>query len=162
MNARLLANDPPGWGARELVDELVARPARVVGFDFPFSVPYALLRPRSLRTSATHGAFIGWRCSTGGSRSASAHRDPLDSGHSSHRGETAPRVHGAGRSVTDLAARGQPPLKDELQATFQMILRERAARSCRSARAACCHSPAEAALARSLGVSLQARRCWNE
>ncbi len=38
MNARLLANDPPSWGAKELADELVARPARVVGFHFPFCV----------------------------------------------------------------------------------------------------------------------------
>ncbi len=44
MTTRLLADEPPGWTAKELVDELVARPARVVGFDLPFCVPHALLR----------------------------------------------------------------------------------------------------------------------
>jgi hypothetical protein len=33
MSTRLLTNDAPGWTANELVDGLVARPARVVGFD---------------------------------------------------------------------------------------------------------------------------------
>ena len=44
MNTRLLANDPPGWTAKELSTSSLARPARVVGFDFPFCVPHALLR----------------------------------------------------------------------------------------------------------------------
>jgi hypothetical protein len=54
MNTRLLANDPPGWTAKELVDELVARPARVVGFDFPFCVPHALLRDPKFAADVGH------------------------------------------------------------------------------------------------------------
>ncbi len=62
-NARLLANKPPGWSAKELIDELVARPARVVGFDFPFCVPHALLRDPKFAADVGHqdGAFDGWR-----------------------------------------------------------------------------------------------------
>jgi len=63
MNARLLANEPPGWSTKELLDELLARPARVVGFDFPFCVPHALLREARFAAEAGHtrGAFNGWR-----------------------------------------------------------------------------------------------------
>lgn len=63
MNTRLLANAPPGWTAKELVDELTARPARVVGFDFPFCVPHALLRDPKFAADIGYkdGAFLGWR-----------------------------------------------------------------------------------------------------
>jgi hypothetical protein len=63
MNARLLENDPPGWSAKELLDELLARPARVVGFDFPFCVPHALLRDPKFAAAAGHTAA---RSSAGG------------------------------------------------------------------------------------------------
>ncbi|MBK9030973.1 MAG: hypothetical protein IPL61_06470 [Myxococcales bacterium] len=63
MNTRLLANAPPGWTAKELVDEITARPARVVGFDFPFCVPHALLRDPKFAADIGYkdGAFLGWR-----------------------------------------------------------------------------------------------------
>lgn len=63
MNARLLAGEPPGWTAKELVDELTARPARVVGFDFPFCVPHKLLRDPKFAVDVGYkdGAFLGWR-----------------------------------------------------------------------------------------------------
>ena len=98
---------PPGWTAKELVDELVARPARVVGFDFPFCVPHALLRDRSSpSTSATRTARSSAGApSTGGSRSAS--RSPTRStSRPSPRGETAPSARGSGRS----ARRTSPPV----------------------------------------------------
>jgi len=63
INARLLANGPPGRRAKELVDQLVARPARVVGFNSPFCVPHALLRDPKFASDAGHadGAFVGWQ-----------------------------------------------------------------------------------------------------
>ncbi|MBZ4417869.1 hypothetical protein [Myxococcus sp. RHSTA-1-4] len=47
----------------ELVDELVARAARVVGFDFPFCVPHVLLRDPKFASDVAYkdGAFLGWR-----------------------------------------------------------------------------------------------------
>jgi hypothetical protein len=63
MNERLLAKDPPGWSAKELLDELLTRTVRIVAFDFPFSIPDILLRDEEFAANAgyTHGAFIGWR-----------------------------------------------------------------------------------------------------
>lgn len=63
MNERLLAKDPPGWSAKELLDELLTRTVRIVAFDFPFSIPDALLRDEKFAVNAgyKHGAFIGWR-----------------------------------------------------------------------------------------------------
>jgi hypothetical protein len=63
MSTRLLANDPPGCTAKELVDKLVARPARVVTFDLPFCVPHALLRDPRFAADIGYkdGAFNGWR-----------------------------------------------------------------------------------------------------
>lgn len=62
MNARLLASQPPGWGAKELLDELLARPVRIVAFDFPFSIPDVLLRDEAFAADAGHkyGAFMRW------------------------------------------------------------------------------------------------------
>ncbi|KAB2641790.1 MAG: hypothetical protein DVB27_14755, partial [Verrucomicrobia bacterium] len=67
INARLLANDPPGWSAKELLDELLARPAHVVGFDFPFSVPHALLLDERFASDVSYkdGAFLDWRSFNG-------------------------------------------------------------------------------------------------
>src|SRR5919201_2272844 len=63
MNERLLGNDPPGWSAKELLDELLGRPVRIAACDFPFCVPDVLLRDEKFATDAghEHGAFIGWR-----------------------------------------------------------------------------------------------------
>lgn len=52
MNARLLVNDPPGWSAKELLGELLTRTVRIIAFDFPFSIPDALLRDEKLATNA--------------------------------------------------------------------------------------------------------------
>ena len=80
MNARLLANDPPGWSAKELLDELLARPARVVGFDFPFCVPHALLRDERFASDVSYkdGAFLGWRSFNGFVAQRLPLTDPLE------------------------------------------------------------------------------------
>lgn len=124
LNARLLTQEPPGWTARELLDELLARPARVIGFDFPFSVPHALLRdPRfSADAGFAGGAFNGWRSFSGWV----AHRlplgDPLDFTPFAAWRAPADRARLWARRATDVAAGAQAPLKDRFQATFQMTL----------------------------------------
>ena len=47
MNERLLPKDPPGWSARELLDELLTRTVRIVAFDVPFSIWVPRLACRS-------------------------------------------------------------------------------------------------------------------
>jgi hypothetical protein len=61
MNARL-ANDPPGWTAKELLDELLTRPVRIAAFDFPFCIPDALLRDQQFAADVGYedGAFRSW------------------------------------------------------------------------------------------------------
>lgn len=124
MNKRLLANDPPGWTASELVDELVARPARVVGFDFPFSVPHALLRdPRfAADVGYTDGAFVDWRSFNSWIAQRLPLTDPLDFTPFAPWRDRAARARLWTKRATDIAAGGQPPLKDLFQATFQMTL----------------------------------------
>ena len=124
MNARLLAKDPPGWTARELLDQLLGRPVRVAAFDFPFCVPDVLLRDERFAADAghRHGAFLGWRTFNAFVAGNLPLADPLD-----FRPFEAWRSPGdRGRlwvkRATDVFARGQPPLKDRFQATFQMTI----------------------------------------
>jgi hypothetical protein len=124
MNARLLANEPPGWSAKELLEELLERPARVVGFDFPFGVPHALLREARFAADVGYkdGAFLGW-CSVSwfvAQRLPLA--DPLDFAPFAAWRDRAERARLWTKRATDVAAGGQPPLKDRFQATFQMTL----------------------------------------
>ncbi|MBU8900956.1 hypothetical protein KRR26_35715 [Corallococcus sp. M34] len=124
MNARLLAGEPPGWSAKELVDELVARPARVVGFDFPFCVPHALLRDPKFASDIgyEHGAFLGWRSFNSWIAQRLPLTDPLDFTPFAPWRDRAERSRLWTKRATDIAAGGQPPLKDKFQATFQMTL----------------------------------------
>ena len=124
MNARLLANDPPGWSAKELLDELLARPARVVGFDFPFCVPHALLRDERFASDVSYkdGAFLGWRSFNGFVAQRLPLTDPLEFAPFAAWRDPAERERLWTKRATDVAARGQPPLKDMFQATFQMTL----------------------------------------
>jgi hypothetical protein len=124
MNARLLANEPPGWTAKELIDELVARPARVVGFDFPFCVPHALLRDPKFAADVGHtdGAFLGWRSFNWWIAQRVPLTDPLDFTPFASWRDRAERARLWTKRATDIAAGGQPPLKDKFQATFQMTL----------------------------------------
>lgn len=66
--------------AGNLVDELTARPARVVGFDFPFCVPHTLLRDPKFASDIGYkdGAFLGWRSFNGWIAQRLALTDPLD------------------------------------------------------------------------------------
>lgn len=121
LNARLLANEPPGWTAKELADELLKRPARVVGFDFPFCVPHALLRDPTFAASVGYkdGAFIGWR--TFNWRIAQHLKltdDPLDFTPFAPWRDRAERARLWTKRATDVAAGGQPPLKDKFQMTL--------------------------------------------
>lgn len=123
INARLLASDPPGWTAQELLDELLARPARVVGFDFPFGVPLSLLRDPAFAADVGHeGAFGGWRAFNAHVAARLPLADPLDFGPFAAWREPARRPRLWAKRATDLAAGAQPPLKDRFQATFQMTL----------------------------------------
>lgn len=124
MNARLLANDPPGWSATELLDELLARPARVVGLDFPFCVPHALLRDERFASDIgfKDGAFLGWRSFNWFVAHLLPLTDPLDFRPFAAWRDRAERARLWTKRATDVAAGGQPPLKDKFQATFQMTL----------------------------------------
>lgn len=124
MNTRLLANDPPGWTANELVDELLARPARVVGLDFPFCVPHALLHDPKFAADVgyTDGAFLGWRSFSRWIAQRLPLGDPLDFAPFAPWRDRAERARLWTRRSTDIAAGAQPPLKDKFQSTFQMTL----------------------------------------
>ncbi len=124
MNTRLLANNPPGWTAKELVDELIARPARVVGFDFPFCVPHALLRDPNFAAAIGYrgGAFDGWRAFNAWVAQSLPLTDPLDFAPFAPWRDRAERARLWTKRATDVATGGQPPLKDKFQATFQMTL----------------------------------------
>lgn len=124
MNARLLANDPPGWSAKELLEELLARPARVIGFDFPFCVPHALLREERFASEVgcENGAFLSWRPFNWFVAQRLPLTDPLDFTPFVAWRDRAERARLWTKRSTDVAAGGQPPLKDKFQATFQMTL----------------------------------------
>jgi hypothetical protein len=124
MNARLLANDPPGWTAKELLNELLTRPVRIAAFDFPFCIPDALLRDEHFAADAGHedGAFCGWRAFSWFVAQRLALGDPLDFRPFEAWHARANRARLWTKRATDIAAGGQPPLKDKFQATFQMTL----------------------------------------
>lgn len=124
MNRRLVTGELPGWSARELLDELLARPARVVGFDFPFSVPRELLHDPRFAADLGHapGAFGGWRAFNAAVAARLPLTDPLDFAPFEAWRRPDDRARLWTRRATDIAAGAQPPLKDRFQATFQMTL----------------------------------------
>jgi hypothetical protein len=123
INERLLARDPPGWSGRELLEELLARPVRVAAFDFPFSIPDLLLGDEKFAADAGHkGAFISWRTFSWHVARALPLDDPLDFRAFDAWRARADRARLWVKRATDVAAAGQPPLKDRFQATFQMTL----------------------------------------
>lgn len=124
MNGRLLAKDPPGWAATELLDELLAKPVRIAAFDFPFCIPDALLRDEKFAADAGYkdGAFRGWRSFNGFVAQRLPLADPLDFRPFDPWRLRADRARLWIKRATDVAACGQPPLKDKFQATFQMTL----------------------------------------
>jgi hypothetical protein len=124
LNARLFASEPPGWSALELVDALLERPARVVGFDFPFSVPDALLRDPAFSSESgyPHGAFGTWHAFNDWIAKQLPLTDPLDYAPFAAWRDPRRRARLWTKRATDIAASAQPPLKDLFQATFQMTL----------------------------------------
>lgn len=124
MNERLLVQDPPGWSARELLDELLTRPVRIAAFDFPFCIPDALLRDERFAADAGYndGAFRSWSAFNWFVAQRLPLSDPLDFRPFDAWRARADRARLWKRRATDIAARGQPPLKDKFQATFQMTL----------------------------------------
>lgn len=123
INGRLLSTGPPGWSARELVDELVARPARVVGFDFPFSIPQFLLHDPKFASDSGHpGPFLGWRPFNDWISQCLPIRDPLDFSPFALWQARAERSRLWTKRATDVATGGHPPLKDKFQVMFQMTL----------------------------------------
>jgi hypothetical protein len=124
MNARLLASDPPGWSASELLEELLDRPVRIAAFVFPFCIPNVLLRDAAFAAEAghKHGAFTGWRTFNAFVADRLPLVDPLDFRPFDAWRSRANRARIWVKRATDVAAGGQPPLKDKFQATFQMTL----------------------------------------
>jgi hypothetical protein len=124
LNARLFAGEPPGWSALELTHALLEHPARVVGFDFPFSVPDALLRDPRFSSAAGYrqGAFETWLAFNAWIAEQLPLTDPLDFAPFTAWRNPGRRATLWTKRATDIAASAQPPLKDLFQATFQMTL----------------------------------------
>lgn len=124
VNARLLAQTgSPGWSAQELLGELIARPVRIVAFDFPFCIPMTLLNDEEFAAIVGHaGPFGGWRAFSGFVAQNLKLADPLDFDFFSPWRAASERRRLWGRRATDHEAGGQPPLKDRFQSVFQMTL----------------------------------------
>lgn len=124
MNARLLVHDLPGWSAAELLRELLLRPARLVGFDFPFSVPHSLLQSEAFAASVgvDEGAFLSWHAFNAHVAQRLPLTDPLDFTPFAAWCAPSDRARLWARRATDVATAAQPPLKNKFQATFQMTL----------------------------------------
>lgn len=120
FNERLLANDPPGWTARELLDRLLKQPVRIVAFDFPFCIPDALLRDEKFAAAVGHddGAFMGWRTFNWFVAERLQLSDPLDFRPFEAWRSRADRERLWTKRATDIATGGQPPLEDRFQATL--------------------------------------------
>lgn len=123
INRRLLTTDPPGWTAQDLLDELLTRPVRVVGFDFPFGIPWSLLRDEAFASAVgVRGAFDSWRAFNAFVAEALPLTEQLDFSPFAAWRNPADRARLWTKRATDVATGGQPPLKDKFQATFQMTL----------------------------------------
>lgn len=120
FNTRLVQQGrPPGWTAEELAEALLRAPARVVAFDFPFSIPISLLNDADFAAAVGHsGAFGTW-----------AEFNRFIAGHLSLRPPTDLAPFAAWRSkaywlkrATDIPAGAQPALKHMFQVLFNMTL----------------------------------------
>lgn len=120
FNARLLENNRrPGWTAIELAEALLETPARVVAFDFPFSIPRTLLSDARFAEIVGHdGTFKSW---TEFNRFVSA-RLPLESPL-----DFSPFARWRDKTFwlkreTDTVTGAHPPLKHQFQVLFNMTL----------------------------------------
>jgi hypothetical protein len=121
FNARVLATPrQPGWTAAELADTLInGEPARVVAFDFPFSIPAPLLADPAFAARVGHtGAFGSWAAFNRFVAVRLPLAPPLDFA------PLAPWRDKAlwQRRATDRAASAQPPLKSVMPVLFNMTL----------------------------------------
>jgi hypothetical protein len=87
---------------------------RIAAFDFPFCIPDALLRDEKFASDAGHkrGAFIGWRTFNAFVAERLPIGDPLDFRPFDSWRARADRALLWTKRGTDIAAGGQPPLKD--------------------------------------------------
>ena len=121
VNERLLAKDPPGWSAKELLDELLTRTVRIVAFDFPFSLPDVLLRDERFAASAgyTHGAFSGWRTFNAFVAERLPLGEPLDFRPFDAWRSRSNRARLWARRATDIVTGGQPPSRTSSRRRFR-------------------------------------------
>jgi hypothetical protein len=120
LNQRLLQH-PPGWTAQELADSIVVSKPRVsvVGADFPFSIPAALLALRSFASLANQkGAFATWAAFNKAIAAALPLTCPVD---------YAPFARWRDKAFwlkrdCDVGSGAQPPLKHHFQVLFNMTL----------------------------------------
>ncbi len=121
FNERLTRRDRgPGWTGEELVHALRDRyPARVVAFDFPFSIPQRLLDDPTFAADVGHdGPFGTWANFNRFVAAALPLTCPIDlSPFAGWRN----KAYWLKRS-TDVPAQAQPPLKDRFQVLFNMTL----------------------------------------
>lgn len=121
FNARLVGQgQPPGWTAEELAGELRDRSLpRVAAFDFPFSIPRALLEDADFAAAAGHPqAFGTWEAFNRFIAANLPLRPPLDLA------RFAPWRNVAywQKRASDGLAQAQPPLKSMYQVLFNMTL----------------------------------------
>jgi hypothetical protein len=120
LNQRLLQH-PPGWTAQELGDSIVVSTPRVsvIGADFPFSVPAALLAlPSFARLANQKGAFATWTAFNKAIAAALPLTCPVD---------YAPFALWRDKAFwlkrgCDVGSGAQPPLKHHFQVLFNMTL----------------------------------------
>ncbi len=121
FNARILASpQQPGWTAAELAATLIdGEPARVVGFDFPFSIPAPLLADPAFAARVGHdGAFGSWAAFNRFVAARLPLAPPLDfTPLAPWRDKTLWQ-----KRATDRAASAQPPLKSVMPVLFNMTL----------------------------------------
>lgn len=120
FNARLRLGQPPGWTAQELRTALLdSALVRVVGFDFPFSLPRALLDDPDFGAVAGHlGSFGSWAAFNRFVAANLPLQPPLDLRPFAAWRDTAYWQ----KRATDGAARAQPALKHTFQVLFNMTL----------------------------------------
>jgi predicted nuclease with RNAse H fold len=121
MNARLLQNPRrPGWVAAELSQLLVeVVPASVVAFDFPFSIPEALLNSDDFAAAVGHSdAFRTWEAFNHFVFQHLPLNTPLDFSPFDPWRNKAYWL----KRATDTLVGAQPALKDRFQVLFNMTL----------------------------------------
>ncbi len=121
FNARLtLGSRHRGWTGEELAHALRGgHLARIVAFDFPFSIPQPLLEDPRFAAAAGHdGPFSNWANFNRFVAAALPLTCPIDLSPFAGWRNKAYWL----KRATDVPARAQPPLKDRFQVLFNMTL----------------------------------------